>query len=118
MAPEASAGPDSRAVDYSGGAIQPPAAPRVQRRASGGSPVGNTYDADMPDIKEAGKVAKATPPQANQNQNQNQQGPDNTWRDAKWLQQHATALYPLIRGMLRDELLNDRERRGKMMREY
>lgn len=78
----------------------------------------NTYDADMPDIKEAGKVAKASPPQANQNQNQNQQGPDNTWRDAKWLQQHATALYPLIRGMLRDELLNDRERRGKMMREY
>lgn len=41
-----------------------------------------------------------------------------TWRDSRWLEKHATALYPLIRGMLRNELLRDRERRGKMMREY
>jgi hypothetical protein len=71
----------------------------------------------MPEIKTAATVAKATPPQANQNQNQ-PKGPDNTWRDQRWLEQHATALYPLIRGMLRDELMRDRERRGKMMREY
>jgi hypothetical protein len=72
----------------------------------------------MPDIKEAGKVAKATPPAPPAAAAAQQQPPDNTWRDQRWLEQHATALYPLIRGLLRDELLRDRERRGKMMREY
>ena len=90
--------------------------PPVQRRASG-TPQGSTYDSDMPDIKEAGKVAKAVPP-SQQNAGAQQPPPDNTWRDQRWLEQHATALYPLIRNLLRDELLRDRERRGKMMREY
>jgi len=72
----------------------------------------------MPDIKEAGKVAKATPPSQNNAAAQQQPPPDNTWRDQRWLEQHATALYPLIRNLLRDELLLDRERRGKMMREF
>ena len=38
--------------------------------------------------------------------------------DARWLEQHANALYPLIRNMLRADLLKDRERRSKLMREY
>lgn len=38
--------------------------------------------------------------------------------DARWLEQHAHALYPLIRNMLRADLLRDRERRSKLMREY
>jgi len=115
--PEASADPNSQTQSYSGGGSTPPGMPPVQRRASGTPPQGSTYDSNMPDIKEAGKVAKATPPSQNSAAAQ-QPPPDNTWRDQRWLEQHATALYPLIRGLLRDELLRDRERRGKMMREY
>ena len=38
--------------------------------------------------------------------------------DADWLDRHSRALYPLIRDLLRADLLRDRERRSKMMREY
>mgnify|MGYP002628094044 FL=1 len=38
--------------------------------------------------------------------------------DAEWLDRHSRALYPLIRDLLRADLLRDRERRSKMMREY
>ncbi len=116
-APEVSADPNTQTQSYSGGGSTPPGMPPVQRRASGTPPQGSTYDSNMPDIKEAGKVAKATPP-APKSAAAQQPPPDNTWRDQRWLEQHATALYPLIRGLLRDELLRDRERRGKMMREY
>lgn len=115
--PDASSGQHSQPGTYSGGGAPPPGMPPVQRRASGTPPQGSTYDSNMPDIKEAGKVAKAVPP-SQQNAAAQQPPPDNTWRDQRWLEQHATALYPLIRNLLRDELLRDRERRGKMMREY
>lgn len=116
-APGLSAHQATPPTSYSGGGTPPPGMPPVQRRASGTPPQGSTYDSNMPDIKEAGKVAKATPPTPNSAAAQ-QPPPDNTWRDQRWLEQHATALYPLIRNLLRDELLRDRERRGKMMREF
>ena len=37
--------------------------------------------------------------------------------DDAWLERHAAALYPLIRRHLRNELLRDRERRGRLVRE-
>ena len=37
--------------------------------------------------------------------------------DSAWLEKHAEALYPLIRKHLRNDLLRDRERRGKLMRD-
>jgi len=116
-APEASANSNAQSMSYSREATPTPAMPPVQRRASGTPPRSATYDSKMPDIKEAGKVAKATPP-SQQNAAAQQASADNTWRDPRWLELHATALYPLIRNLLRDELLRDRERRGKMMREY
>jgi hypothetical protein len=79
--------------------------------------MGVSHGADMPEIKEAETVTRATPA-ASQNSSSSSNTPGDTWRDHRWLELHATALYPLIRGMLRDELLRDRERRGKMMREY
>ena len=118
QSPDATSGQHSQPGTYSGGGTPPPGMPPVQRRASGTPSQGSTYDSNMPDIKEAGKVAKATPPAPPAAPAAQQQSPDNTWRDQRWLEQHATALYPLIRNLLRDELLRDRERRGKMMREY
>ena len=43
-------------------------------------------------------------------------GEDTTLDDA-WLERHAAALYPIIRRHLRNELLRDRERRGRLVRE-
>lgn len=40
-----------------------------------------------------------------------------TAHDRAWLETHARALYPLIRAELRSELLRDRERRGRLVRE-
>lgn len=40
-----------------------------------------------------------------------------TARDQEWLVRHAQALYPLMRNLLRAELLRDRERRGQMLKE-
>ena len=40
-----------------------------------------------------------------------------TAHDRRWLETHAHALYPFIRGEIRSELLRDRERRGRLMRE-
>ncbi|MBU6279022.1 MAG: DUF4157 domain-containing protein [Actinomycetales bacterium] len=40
-----------------------------------------------------------------------------TTRDQEWLMRHAQALYPLLRTMLRAELLRDHERRGHMLKE-
>ncbi|MFM7146719.1 MAG: hypothetical protein ACKOW5_10355 [Actinomycetales bacterium] len=40
-----------------------------------------------------------------------------TARDQEWLMRHAQALYPLLRTMLRAELLRDHERRGHMLKE-
>ena len=37
--------------------------------------------------------------------------------DDAWLERHAAALYPIIRRHLRNELLRDRERRGRLVRE-
>jgi hypothetical protein len=95
------------------GAGAPPAS--VQRRAMGTPPPMPPADImameepvpSAPSPRAAREVAKSpAPPQIE------------TWRDDRWLEKHATALYPLIRNMLRNELLRDRERRGKMMREY
>ena len=43
--------------------------------------------------------------------------PIDTSVDHGWLEKHAEALYPLIRKHLRNDLLKDRERRGKLMRD-
>ena len=37
--------------------------------------------------------------------------------DVDWLERHAAALYPIIRRYLRNDLLRDRERRGRLVRE-
>jgi len=37
--------------------------------------------------------------------------------DIDWLERHAAALYPIIRRHLRNDLLRDRERRGRLVRE-
>ena len=42
---------------------------------------------------------------------------DNSTPDDAWLERHAAALYPIIRRHLRNELLRDRERRGRLVRE-
>jgi len=88
------------------------AAPAVQRRASATPPV----DAAPP-------VAPATAARASSPSTEmpplsmiKQSAPD-TWKDARWLEQHADALYPLLRNKLRSDLLRDRERRGRMMRD-
>jgi hypothetical protein len=102
----------SSAVTQAG--VTPPQAP-VQRRAMGTPPpmppaqlmAMEEPTPPAPAPRPAREAAKApAPPQVE------------TWRDDRWLEKHATALYPLIRSMLRNELLRDRERRGKMMREY
>jgi hypothetical protein len=43
--------------------------------------------------------------------------PIETSIDRDWLERHAEALYPLIKKYLRNDLLKDRERRGKLMRD-
>lgn len=43
--------------------------------------------------------------------------PPDTAIDDQWLERHAAALYPHIRRHLRNELLRDRERRGRLIRE-
>ena len=40
-----------------------------------------------------------------------------TAHNRAWLETHARALYPFIRAEIRGELLRDRERRGRLMRE-
>lgn len=42
---------------------------------------------------------------------------EDTTLDDAWLERHAAALYPIIRRHLRNELLRDRERRGRLVRE-
>ena len=43
--------------------------------------------------------------------------PIETSVDRDWLERHAEALYPMIKKHLRNDLLKDRERRGKLMRD-
>ncbi len=43
--------------------------------------------------------------------------PIETSTDRDWLERHAEALYPIIKKHLRNDLLKDRERRGKLMRD-
>jgi len=75
-------------------------------------------------------VPPATPPSslpaadpgglAGQESSGNRRSPterDNSTPDDAWLERHAAALYPIIRRHLRNELLRDRERRGRLVRE-
>lgn len=117
--PAVVSGNDMQTVAYSGGGNPPPPGmPPVQRRASGMPPLGFSRETEMPPPIEPQRTPPA-PAAPSQSANASPAPPGiETWRDHRWLERHASALYPLIRGMLRDELLRDRERRGKMMREY
>lgn len=87
----------------------PPASmPNVQRRASSTTPGGA---AGAPPAQ----AAEVTPPSIKPKAGLPAQ-PD-TWKDMQWLERHADALYPLLRNRIRNELLRDRERRGRMLRD-
>jgi hypothetical protein len=90
---------------------QPSASEQVQRRARAQSNQQAKEAAKSPAVKLSSESSPrpetAIAPQ-----------PANFTSDARWLEQHANALYPLIRNMLRADLLRDRERRSKLMREY
>ena len=90
---------------------QPSAPEQVQRRSRAQGTKHPTAAKEIAQAKQrkeqAPRAAPAvTPP------------PTSFTSDARWLEQHANALYPLIRNMLRADLLKDRERRSKLMREY
>ena len=90
---------------------QPSAPEQVQRRSRAQDTKHPTAAKEIAQAKQrkeqAPRAAPAvTPP------------PTSFTSDARWLEQHANALYPLIRNMLRADLLKDRERRSKLMREY
>ncbi|MDE0974926.1 MAG: DUF4157 domain-containing protein [Candidatus Nanopelagicales bacterium] len=59
-------------------------------------------------------AAKQTAPEMN---SMRETKPIETSIDRDWLERHAEALYPLIKKYLRNDLLKDRERRGKLMRD-
>jgi len=90
---------------------QPPASEQVQRRSRAQSTQQSSGAAQSPSVEPRAEASPrsetAIAPQ-----------PANFTSDARWLEQHANALYPLIRNMLRADLLKDRERRSKLMREY
>ncbi len=91
--------------------VQPSAPEQVQRRSRAQGTKHSTAAKEAAPAKQrkeqAPSAASAVAPQ-----------PTSFTSDARWLEQHANALYPLIRNMLRADLLKDRERRSKLMREY
>ena len=90
---------------------QPSAPEQVQRRSRAQGTQNQTAAKEIAPVKQHKEQApSASPTVAPQ--------PTSFTSDARWLEQHANALYPLIRNMLRADLLKDRERRSKLMREY
>jgi hypothetical protein len=91
--------------------VQPSAPEQVQRRSRAQGTKHSTAAKEAAPAKQREEQApSASPSVAPQ--------PTSFTSDARWLEQHANALYPLIRNMLRADLLKDRERRSKLMREY
>jgi len=91
----------------------PTASAGIQRRASrsstdatiGASTVAQEDSSDGPASAPGSAARNAVRPSVD------------TTRDQEWLMRHAQALYPLLRTMLRAELLRDHERRGHMLKE-
>ena len=91
--------------------VQPSAPEQVQRRSRAqGTKHSPAAKEAAPAKQRKDQAPSASPAVAPQ--------PTSFTSDARWLEQHANALYPLIRNMLRADLLKDRERRSKLMREY
>jgi hypothetical protein len=90
---------------------QPSGSEQVQRRSRAQSTQQSSESAQSPAVKPRAEAAPRVEAAATQQ-------PTIFTNDARWLEQHANALYPLIRNMLRADLLKDRERRSKLMREY
>ena len=85
----------------------------VQRRASR-----TTADATIGASAAPQEDLSETPASAAASGTRNAPRPSvDTTRDQEWLMRHAQALYPLLRTMLRAELLRDHERRGHMLKE-
>ena len=93
-------------------ATQVPVGHGVQRRASR-----TTSDATIGASAAAQEDFHDAPTAAAGNGSRSGTGiPKDTTRDQEWLMRHAQALYPLLRTMLRAELLRDHERRGHMLK--
>ncbi|MFM8350690.1 MAG: DUF4157 domain-containing protein, partial [Actinomycetales bacterium] len=90
-----------------------PVSAGAQRRASR-APVDATIGVDTTSQEETGDAA---PRPASAGSRQPTGTTKDTARDQEWLMRHAQALYPLLRTMLRAELLRDHERRGHMLKE-
>jgi hypothetical protein len=83
--------------------------------AGGDLPMASGGGSDVPDLPSSSSAGSA------QNGSTSSVGPaqdsTDTAHDRAWLETHARALYPFIRAEIRGELLRDRERRGRLMRE-
>jgi hypothetical protein len=89
----------------------------VQRRraqaAPSSTPVPPTSPPPSPPAADPGGMAGQEPSDYRRSPTKR----DNSTPDDAWLERHAAALYPIIRRHLRNELLRDRERRGRLVRE-
>jgi hypothetical protein len=89
----------------------------VQRRraqaAPSSTPVPPTTPSSSPPAADPGAMAGQEPSDYRRSPTKR----DNSTPDDAWLERHAAALYPIIRRHLRNELLRDRERRGRLVRE-
>ena len=100
--PMASSAPDSAVVQRRGAQAAPPSAPLPPTTAPPSATAAN-----FSGIAGLGPEEHRRSPRTSE---------DATPDDA-WLERHAAALYPIIRRHLRNELLRDRERRGRLVRE-
>ena len=100
--PMASSAPDSAVVQRRGAQAAPPSAPLPPTTAPPSATAAN-----FSGIAGLGPEEYRRSPRTSE---------DATPDDA-WLERHAAALYPIIRRHLRNELLRDRERRGRLVRE-
>jgi hypothetical protein len=90
----------------------PASASSIQRRASRGP-----GDGTIRAVGSQEDSVEAPPPKGSGGSRAWPTPAKDTARDQEWLVRHAQALYPLMRNLLRAELLRDRERRGQMLKE-
>ena len=107
-------GPAGTAVAGAGAAA---AGPGVQRRASAPPPRVESPSTPAPSVTPTSAVPRNHGTTGHDGHSGLVSPAVDTAKDAQWLERHATALYPLLRGLLRAELLRDRERRGRLLKE-
>ncbi|MED5528470.1 MAG: hypothetical protein VYC81_07400, partial [Actinomycetota bacterium] len=100
--PMASSAPDSAVVQRRGAQAAPPSAPLPPTTAPPSATAANSSGIAGLEPEEYRRSPRTS---------------EDATPDDAWLERHAAALYPIIRRHLRNELLRDRERRGRLVRE-